>query len=161
MSKRASEDGVIEAHILTHPDIENWPEPDTDIELGRCLGDGAYGKVYRGVLKQSRQAVAVKVVTIDPMDEPEIGQEVAVLERYEYAPLAAPACAHTVSTRSARGQHTVSTLPSRLSRNPRAHASSTCNHRRAGTRGTSTSAVSTAPTASAAHTGTFLPRKDP
>lgn len=64
------------------------PEPSSHVELGRCMGDGAYGKVYRGTDIATKQLLAIKVVPLDGSenDEIEVGQEVAVIERFSRHP---------------------------------------------------------------------------
>ena len=41
-SSMSAKMSLVETAIHNHPDIQNWPEPVEDIDLGRCLGDGAY-----------------------------------------------------------------------------------------------------------------------
>mmetsp|Transcript_22310 Transcript_22310/g.67062 ORF Transcript_22310/g.67062 Transcript_22310/m.67062 type:complete len:2536 (-) Transcript_22310:70-7677(-) len=64
--------------------IRKLPNPGNDIELDFVVGEGAYGKVYRGTLRDSDEAVAVKVVNLDEngSEDFEIALEVDVLRKY-------------------------------------------------------------------------------
>ena len=42
--------------------LTSLPNPDGEVELDYIVGEGAYGKVHRGLLVQSGETVAVKVV---------------------------------------------------------------------------------------------------
>eukprot|EP00729_Bicosta_minor_P013593 gene13593-24323_t len=88
----------VETGLAVHPDVQTWPEPDGFLKLrhkdcagftmtvghAQSLGDGAYGKVCRGVDEKTGLSVAVKVVPMDgsDQDEAEVGQEVMVLEQH-------------------------------------------------------------------------------
>lgn len=45
--------------------LKNLPDPTAVLSLGKVVGRGAYGKVYRGNLLETQEAVAVKVVNLD------------------------------------------------------------------------------------------------
>eukprot|EP00040_Diaphanoeca_grandis_P025664 m.142534 g.142534 ORF g.142534 m.142534 type:complete len:1924 (-) comp30257_c1_seq1:354-6125(-) len=64
--------------------LRNLDEPEGHVLLKDCIGDGAYGKVYIAELIKSHQSVALKIVPLDgsEQDEIEVGQEVAVLQKF-------------------------------------------------------------------------------
>lgn len=61
--------------------------PENILQLGRKLGGGSYGAVYRGVLLKTGEAVAVKVVELPPKesdDYADIAMEVELLKRFSH-----------------------------------------------------------------------------
>jgi cell division control protein CDC15 len=62
--------------------LAKLPNPDQDIALGKVIGEGAYGKVYKAVLKKTSEIVAVKVVELDEEELEEILLELKVLARF-------------------------------------------------------------------------------
>lgn len=68
---------------VTNLDILKCPRDM--IKLGRKIGGGSYGSVYRGVIKETAEAVAVKVVELPSKmsdDYSDIALEVELLKRF-------------------------------------------------------------------------------
>eukprot|EP00040_Diaphanoeca_grandis_P033276 m.203418 g.203418 ORF g.203418 m.203418 type:complete len:2409 (+) comp32853_c0_seq4:216-7442(+) len=65
--------------------LKNLPAPASEISIGKVVGEGAYGKVYKGTLTRlGNQAVAVKVVPIghSEEDDMDVALEVEVLAQF-------------------------------------------------------------------------------
>ncbi|EDQ90934.1 uncharacterized protein MONBRDRAFT_15767, partial [Monosiga brevicollis MX1] len=56
--------------------------PGGIVDLKEVVGEGAYGKVHRGVLKNLKQIVAVKIIPIVPEEKEEIALELQVLAKF-------------------------------------------------------------------------------
>eukprot|EP00038_Savillea_parva_P022965 m.39210 g.39210 ORF g.39210 m.39210 type:complete len:1917 (-) comp5768_c0_seq1:91-5841(-) len=88
MSESRKETNVEVGFIAPENPLTTLEGPEGKVVLQDCLGDGAYGKVFRGKDMQTGELVAVKVVPLDgtDQDEAEVGQEVAVIERHSRHP---------------------------------------------------------------------------
>lgn len=42
--------------------LGHLPDPESFISLGKTIGSGAYGKVYKGLITNTKEIVAVKTV---------------------------------------------------------------------------------------------------
>lgn len=67
---------------VTNPALIGLEHPEKSIELQEQIGKGAYGKVFKGLLKNVKQLVAVKIVPIVPEEEDAIALELQVLADY-------------------------------------------------------------------------------
>ncbi len=45
------------------------PDPSEHLKIGVVVGEGAYGKVYKGLIRATNEVIAVKIVQIAPNQE--------------------------------------------------------------------------------------------
>lgn len=48
---------------------KDWPDIDEELNFGRCLGQGSFAKVYEGLDKREKKAVAIKVIEKSKLDD--------------------------------------------------------------------------------------------
>lgn len=62
--------------------LDSLPNPSSYVDLGKVIGEGAYGKVFKAKLRSSKEVVAVKVMPVPADEEAEVAQECEVMAKY-------------------------------------------------------------------------------
>ncbi|KAJ3214704.1 Serine/threonine-protein kinase 4 [Dinochytrium kinnereticum] len=67
-----------------YPQLFNAPNPQGRVDISDLLGVGTYGRVYKGVMRETNEIVAVKIVEMKDQDMKDILLELEILRTCEH-----------------------------------------------------------------------------